>query len=178
MIVSLTGCGLKLDRPVGWKSWIITWRLLGIVMPLCILALAILGWTMLGLSVASCVLIGAVMAPTDPVLAADVQVGPPGSGEEDEVRFSLTSEAGLNDGLAFPFTNLAIAISIHGIAPGAWTLEWLAIDLVWKIAAGIAVGWALGWALGRPPSACRTGPRSRARAMASWRSPSPSSPMA
>jgi NhaP-type Na+/H+ or K+/H+ antiporter len=96
VIVSLTGCGLKLDRPVGWKSWIITWRLLGIVMPLCILALAILGWTMLGLSVASCLLIGAVMAPTDPVLAADVQVGPPGSGEEDEVRFSLTSEAGLS----------------------------------------------------------------------------------
>ena len=149
VIVSLTGCGLKLDRPVGWRSWIITWRLLGIVMPLCILALAILGWTMLGLSVASCVLIGAVMAPTDPVLAADVQVGPPGSGEEDEVRFSLTSEAGLNDGLAFPFTNLAIAISIHGIAPSTWTLEWLAIDLVWKIAAGVAVGWGIGWALGQ-----------------------------
>jgi NhaP-type Na+/H+ or K+/H+ antiporter len=149
VIVSLTGCGLKLDRPVGWRSWIIAWRLLGIVMPWCILALAILGWTMLGFSVASCVLIGAVMAPTDPVLAADVQVGPPGSGEEDEVRFSLTSEAGLNDGLAFPFTNLAIAISIHGIAPSTWTLEWLAIDLVWKIAAGVAVGWGIGWALGQ-----------------------------
>jgi len=39
------------------------------------------------------------LAPTDPVLAADVQVGPPKTGDEDEVRFGLTSEAGLNDGL-------------------------------------------------------------------------------
>jgi NhaP-type Na+/H+ or K+/H+ antiporter len=51
--------------------------------------------------------------------------------------------------LAFPFTNLAIAVAIHGIAPGVWTLEWLAVDLVWKIAAGIAVGWGIGWALGQ-----------------------------
>lgn len=149
VIVSLTGCGLKLDRPLGRGSWNVTWRLLGVVMPLCILALALLGWGMLGLSAAACVLVGAVMAPTDPVLAADIQVGPPGSGEEDEVRFGLTSEAGLNDGLAFPFTNLAVALALNGTAPGAWTLEWLGVDVLWKVAAGVAVGWGFGWAMGQ-----------------------------
>ena len=70
-------------------------------MPLTIAALAVLGYTLLGLSAAAAVLLAASLAPTDPVLASDVQVGPPRQGMEDEVRFTLTSEAGLNDGLAF-----------------------------------------------------------------------------
>lgn len=148
VIVALMGAGLKLDRPVGWRSWMLTWRLLAITMPLSILGIALLGWGLLGLPVASAVLLGALLAPTDPVLASDVQVGPPGSGEEDEVRFSLTSEAGLNDGLAFPFTNLAVAMAVAGTAvPGTWTLEWLGVDVLWKLASGLAIGWLVGWAL-------------------------------
>jgi len=149
VIVALMGAGLKLDRPLGWKSWMITWRLLGITMPLSIAAIALIGWWALGLSVAEAVLLGAVLAPTDPVLASDVQVGPPRSGEEDEVRFSLTSEAGLNDGLAFPFVNLAVAMALaSGPEPGTWTLEWLGVDVVWKLAAGIGMGWLVGKGLG------------------------------
>ncbi|HYE49329.1 MAG TPA: cation:proton antiporter [Azospirillaceae bacterium] len=149
VIVSLAGCGLKLDRLLGWGRWQLTWRLLGVAMPLCILALAFLGWTLMGLGLAAAVLLGASLAPTDPVLAADVQVGPPGSGEEDEVRFSLTSEAGLNDGLAFPFVNLAVALALHvgmaeEAAPGAWLGHWAAVDVAWKIAAGTVVGWTVG----------------------------------
>ena len=68
------------------------------------------GWA--GLPWVAALLLAASLAPTDPVLASDVQVGPPRSGEEDEVRFGLTSEAGLDDGLAFPFVHLAIALSI------------------------------------------------------------------
>jgi NhaP-type Na+/H+ or K+/H+ antiporter len=96
-----------------------------------------------------------VLAPTDPVLAADVQVGRPGEGDGPRVRFALTSEAGLNDGLAFPFVNLAIAASLHAAEPGTWLLEWLAVDVVWKLLAGVAVGWAVGrlsgWLLFRLP---------------------------
>ncbi|WP_348771527.1 cation:proton antiporter [Azospirillum sp. SYSU D00513] len=148
VIVSLTGCGLKLDRPIGREAWQVTWRLLGVAMPLSILALALLGWSWMGTSLSAAVLLGAALAPTDPVLASDIQVGPPGSGEEDEVRFSLTSEAGLNDGLAFPFVNLAVAIALHGAAPGDWTWHWLGVDVLWKVGAGIAMGVLVGWGLG------------------------------
>lgn len=148
ILVALTGAGLKLDRPVGWRRWMLTWRLLGITMPLSIIAFALLGWGLLGLNPAAALLLGAALAPTDPVLASDVQVGPPRSGEEDEVRFSLTSEAGLNDGLAFPFVNLAIAVAAYGSTPGAWTLEWLGWDVLWKLAAGIGMGVLVGQVLG------------------------------
>ena len=118
VIVALTSAGLKLDRPLAWRSWILTWRLLGLAMPLSIAGIALVAYWLLGLGPASALLLGAALAPTDPVLAADVQVGPPRSGEEDEVRFTLTAEAGLNDGLAFPFVNLAIALSLNDALAG------------------------------------------------------------
>lgn len=152
VIISLMGAGLALNRPLGWRRWSSTWRLLGITMPLSMIAVGLLGWTMLGLGVAAAVLIAAVLAPTDPVLASEVQVSKPAQDPEhddDEVRFALTSEAGLNDGLAFLFTWAAVGIAISGIAPSGWLGHWLAVDLVWRIAAGVGVGAACGWLLGR-----------------------------
>jgi NhaP-type Na+/H+ or K+/H+ antiporter len=148
VIVSLMGAGLKLDRPLNWQSWMTTWRLLAIAMPLTIAGIAFLGWSILGLGIASAILLGAALAPTDPVLASDVQVGPPNSKDEDEVRFALTSEAGLNDGLSFPFVYLAIAIALSQETGEPWLANWLAIDVVWKLAAGIAMGWLTGKLLG------------------------------
>ena len=148
LIVALMGAGLKLNRPLGWRSWATTWRLLGLAMPLSIAAIALLGSGLLGLTTASALLLGAALAPTDPVLASSVQVGPPQDPEEDEVRFALTSEAGLNDGLAFPFAHLAIAVAVHGAGFGAWTWEWLSVAVLWKTAAGIGVGLLIGQALG------------------------------
>ncbi len=147
VILSLMGAGLKIDRVIGWKRWKLTWRLLGIGMPLTIGAVALLGSTLLGLGVATALLVGACMAPTDPVLAGDVQVGKPGEGEEDDARFTLTSEAGLNDGLAFPFVNLAIVLAASGAA-GSALGEWALVDVLWKIVAGIASGYAIGRVLG------------------------------
>ena len=152
VIISLMGAGLALNRPVGWRRWATTWRLLGITMPLTIIAVAFLGWAMLGLGVAASVLLAAALAPTDPVLATEVQVGEPADSEDtqdDEARFALTSEAGLNDGLAFPFTYLAIAISTAGAAPAAWLTEWLLLDVFWRILAGMLVGLTVGWGLGK-----------------------------
>ncbi|MGB3712442.1 MAG: sodium:proton antiporter [Erythrobacter sp.] len=143
VIASLAAAGIAIDRPVSWRNWRQIAPLLIISMPLTIAAVAFLGWWGLGLSAASAILLGAVLAPTDPVLARSVQVGPPGESKRHDVRFSLTVEAGMNDGLAFPFTYLAIA-AIGMASLGAWTLEWFAIDLVWRILAGTAVGWAVG----------------------------------
>jgi NhaP-type Na+/H+ or K+/H+ antiporter len=154
VIVSLMGAGLKIDRAFGWRSWGLTWRLLGIAMPLCILAFAFLGHVILGLGLATALLLAAVLAPTDPVLASDVQIEEPESDQDDEVRFALTSEAGLNDSLAFPFVHLAIVIAGAGLSLetlGTWALDAVLV----RLAVGAVVGWAggrlLGWIIYRLP---------------------------
>lgn len=148
VIISLAGTGLKMKRAPGFKTWSTGIWLLAIAMPLTIAAVAGLGWAWLGLAPASAVLLGAVLAPTDPVLAAQVQVGPPDDDStEDEVRFGLTLEAGLNDGLAFPFVYLAIAL----VAASDWTgavLDWAWWDFAYRIGTGTFMGWALGLGLG------------------------------
>jgi NhaP-type Na+/H+ or K+/H+ antiporter len=148
VIVALMGAGLKIDRPFAWRTWGPTWRLLGVAMPLTIAGIALIGWALLGLDLAAAVLLGAVLAPTDPVLASDVQLGPPGRGEQGEVRFALTSEAGLNDGLAFPFVYLAIALAIADAEGTPWLRDWLVYDVVWRLVVGLAVGWVTGRVLG------------------------------
>ena len=149
VIVALMGAGLKLDRPIGLRRWMLAWRLLGLAMPLTILGIALLGWAALGLDPSAALLLGAVLASTDPVLASDVQVGPPREGVEDEVRFALTAEAGLNDGLSFPFVYLAIAMALaQGYSGDGWLQEWLFVDVVWRLGIGLVVGWATGACLG------------------------------
>ncbi len=155
VIIALMGAGLKIDRPVSLSNWSPTWRLLGVTMPLTIAATVALGWGVLGMNLATAVLLGAVIAPTDPVLASDVEAGPPLAGVEEEVdrernvRFSLTSEAGLNDGLAFPFTNLAIAMAAAaGASSLAWAGDWLLVDVGYRIVTGVVVGGVLGYAGG------------------------------
>lgn len=142
VIISLVGAGLKIDRDIGWKSWKITWRLLAVAMPLSIAALALGGYFYMGLSLSASILLGGAMAPTDPVLASGVQVGAPGEGNEDNVRFGLTSEAGFNDGLAFPFIHLAILLAANSEQNVLW--EWISFYVVLKIAVGAIVGFAVG----------------------------------
>jgi len=144
VIIALMGAGLKIDRPMGLARWRTTWRLLGIAMPLTIVAVMGLGYYILDLNMASALLLGAALAPTDPVLASDIQVGPPKTGEEDEVRFALTSEAGLNDGLAFPFVHLAIAIAVSVKDGTAIFEDWALVDVIWRLGTAIAGGWGAG----------------------------------
>jgi NhaP-type Na+/H+ or K+/H+ antiporter len=154
VIVSLMGAGLAINRGPSLRGWSSTWRLLGITMPLSMLAVGVLGWAVLGLGVASAVLLAAALAPTDPVLATEVQVSEPvtdAEAEDDEARFALTSEAGLNDGLAFPFTYAAIAISVAGAGAGsaAWLGEWFLADVLWRLAVGVGIGYLTGRLLGK-----------------------------
>ena len=151
VIVSLFGAGVKLDRALTWRGWRTTALLLAVAMPLTIIGVALLGIWLVGMSIASAILLGAVLAPTDPVLADDVQVGGPMEREpEDEARFSLTAEAGLNDGLAFPFVMLALIAYERGISQiGSWWLEWFAADFVYAIAVGVAGGVIAGRLIAR-----------------------------
>ncbi|WP_051329427.1 cation:proton antiporter [Geminicoccus roseus] len=149
VIMGLFGTGLRIDRLAGREQWMPTVRLLVVAMPLCIIAIAFLGWTIAGMTLAGGLLLGAILAPTDPVLAGDVQVGPPHEGGEHPVRYTLTTEAGLNDGLAFPFVHLGIAVATAGGLSLTLTGEWLARDLLYRIAAGAMGGAAVGWLLGK-----------------------------
>jgi sodium/hydrogen antiporter len=144
VIVTLMGTGIKINRPFSLKKWSIPLRLVTITMIVTIAAVAFLGWWGLGLVPATAILLGAVLAPTDPVLAADVQVGPPSEEREDHVRFSLTAEAGLNDGMAFPFTWLAINLAIAAATKEQWLDNWFLKDVLYKIIAGAGMGYLMG----------------------------------
>lgn len=144
IIIALLGAGLKLDRPIGWSSWNDTWRLLGVTMPLSIVLMTIASMCLIDIPLAVALLLGALIAPTDPVLASDVQVGPPNKGDEHDVRFALTSEAGLNDGLAFPFVKLAMILTIPFVG-NHHLLQWFLCDVLWRIIIGIGVGVLVGY---------------------------------
>lgn len=149
VIVVLFATGLRIDDISNWSRWRPTVRLLVIAMPLTVAAIALLGWALAGLTVAGAVMLGAVLSPTDPVLAGDVQVGPPLEGREHPVRFTLTAEAGLNDGLAFPFVYLGLIIAAQGTNPSEWLADWLLRDVLYRIVVGAVIGALIGWILGR-----------------------------
>ena len=141
VLVSLFGAGLKLRRALSDPHWRLPLRLATLSMTLTVGLVAVVGVFAMGLPLGAAVLLGAVLAPTDPVLASDVQVEHPT--DEDRLRFSLTGEAGLNDGAAFPFVMLGLGLlGLHEIGSLGW--RWLVVDVVWATAAGLGVGWALG----------------------------------
>ncbi|HWC26706.1 MAG TPA: cation:proton antiporter [Solirubrobacteraceae bacterium] len=138
VIVALFGTGLKLERPLEPRTWASVARLLAIAMPLTIAAVALFGAAVMGLSLGAAIVLGAVLAPTDPVLAGDVRVGPPGEAEEREPNFAVTAEAGLNDGLAFPFVFLGAFVAGEG--GSGWAAEWLLADVAYGVLVGVALG--------------------------------------
>lgn len=148
VLISLMGTGIRIDRSFSLKLWATPLKLISITMLLCIGGAALVGYYFLGLDVASAALLGAVLAPTDPVLASDVQVGPPNDGFKSETRFALTAEAGLNDGMAFPFTWLAITLALIAGGSGTSVMQWFTYDFLYKIIAGLLMGYVLGKAVG------------------------------
>jgi NhaP-type Na+/H+ or K+/H+ antiporter len=145
LVVALFGTGLKLDRPLAFGTWGSVARLIGPVMLLTIAAVAAIGHYGLGLPLGAAIVLGAALAPTDPVLAGDVGVGPPGEEDEREQHFAITAEAGLNDGLALPF--LALGLFLAARPGGGWLGEWLLADVLWSVCAGVSIGAAAGYAL-------------------------------
>ena len=144
VIVSLMGTGLKIDQKFNFKTWHVPFRLVSINMFLCIGAMMALCVYFLEFSPVIALLIAAVLSPTDPVLATDVQVGAPHEHTKDNVKFSLTAEAGFNDGIAFPFVWLAIVWV--GMSSGSemnltdWALNHVLYKFGIAVVAGILVG--------------------------------------
>ncbi len=145
VIVSLFTAGLKLRIDWSDTRWLVPLRLAVVSMAITIGLIAVAGVVGLGLSVGAAILLGAILAPTDPVLASEVAVDSPT--DEDQLRLGLTGEAGLNDGTAFPFVMLGLGLlGLHEIGSFGW--RWVAVDLVWASAGGIAVGALLGTLIG------------------------------
>ncbi len=149
LIVVLFATGLQIDSVGTWRLWQPAARLLLVTMPLTIAAVALLGWGLAGMTLAGSVLLGAALAPTDPVLAGDTQIGPPLEGGEHPVRFALTAEAGLNDGLAFPFVYLGLLIAALAPDSSGWFADWLVRDVLYRISVGALLGAGVGWVLGK-----------------------------
>jgi len=146
VLVSLFTAGLKLSSGLKNRRWLLPVRLATTSMVITIALIAAVGWLALGLSPGAAILLGAIIAPTDPVLASDVQVHTPG--DRDELRFALTGEGGLNDGTAFPFVMLGMGLlGLHELGDYGW--RWVAVDLVWAIAGGLGIGAGLGLLVGR-----------------------------
>lgn len=146
VIVSLFTTGLKLRSPLSRPRWLIPVRLAFLSMSLTVGLITLVGVVVLQLPVGVAVLLGAVLAPTDPVLASDVQLEHPF--DRDKLRFGLTGEAGLNDGTAFPFVMLGLGLmGLHDIGEFGW--RWFAIDVVWATVGGLAIGGLLGNLVGR-----------------------------
>ena len=146
VLVSLFTAGLKLSHGLGDRRWLLPVRLATTSMVVTVGCITLVGWSLLGLPIGAAVLLGGLLAPTDPVLASDVQVQEPG--DRDQLRFALTGEGGLNDGTAFPFVMLGLGLlGLHDLGTAGW--RWFAVDLAWAVAAGIGVGAGLGIATGR-----------------------------
>lgn len=146
VIISLFTTGLKLRVPLRDKVWWVPVRLAFVSMTITVALVAAVGVYVLGLPVGAAILLGGILAPTDPVLASEVQLE--SATDTDRLRFSITGEAGLNDGTAFPFVMLGLGLlGLHEL--GEWGWRWLAIDVVWAIAGGLAIGAGAGVLVGK-----------------------------
>lgn len=146
VLISLFNSGMKLELPLTHARWRIPVQLATVSMVVTVIAMTAVGVYLLHLPLGAAVLLGAILAPTDPVLASDVQVADPG--DRDRLRFGLTGEGGLNDGTAFPFVMLGLGLlGLHDLGEGAW--RWWTVDVLWATLGGLALGYALGTSVGR-----------------------------
>jgi len=146
VLISLFTSGLKLSAGLHDRRWLPPLRLALLSMLISVAAVTLIGTWLLGLSLGAAVLLGGILAPTDPVLASDVQVAD--AADRDSLRFALTGEGGLNDGTAFPVVMLGLGLlGLHEIGEFGW--RWVAVDLLWASSVGLAIGALLGSSLGR-----------------------------
>lgn len=146
VLISLFSAGVKMPAPLSLSRWRAPMVLAAVSMTLTVGMVAVFAHYALGLPLGAGVLLGAILAPTDPVLATDVQTRHPG--DRNSLRFTLTCEAGMNDGSAFPFVMLGLGmLGLHDL--GDFSVRWVLVDVLWATAAGIGIGLGAGAALAR-----------------------------
>lgn len=146
VLISLFSAGVKMPVPFNFARWRSPILLATVSMVITVVMVAEFAYYLLGMPLGAGVLLGAIVAPTDPVLATDVQIRHPG--DHDQLRFTLTCEAGMNDGSAFPFVMLGMGLlGLHDIGDSG--MKWLLMDVLWATASGVVIGVSAGVALAR-----------------------------
>lgn len=146
VLISLFSAGVKMPAPVNFTRWRAPVLLATVSMTASVAMVAAFCYYVFGFPPGACILLGAIVAPTDPVLATDVQIRHPG--DHDQLRFTLTCEAGMNDGSAFPFVMLGLGLlGLHDL--GETGMRWALLDVLWATLAGIALGVVSGALLAR-----------------------------
>lgn len=145
VIISLFIGGLKLRLPLRDPAWRAALVLAVPVMLVCIAGVTAFAHVVLGMDIATAILLGAILAPTDPVLASAIAVND--ASDQDRMRYGLSGEAGLNDGMAFPFVIFALMLAANANA-GEWIAGWAAHRVVWAVPAGLLIGYLLGRGIG------------------------------
>ncbi len=145
VLVSLFSAGVKMPVPINFHHWKAPILLASTSMMVSVGLTTLFGYYLLKLPLGAAILLGAIVAPTDPVLATDVQSRRPG--DSDRLRFTLTCEAGMNDGSAFPFVILGMSLLAFNRF-GDWIWKWALYDVVWATVAGIGIGWGIGYLTG------------------------------
>ena len=146
LLLSLFTSGLKMSAGLHERRWFLPLRLALVSMAATVVLIALAGVYLLGLPIGAAVLLGGILAPTDPVLATEVQLSDPA--DRDQLRFALTGEGGLNDGTAFPVVMLGLGLlGLHDIGSFGW--RWLVVDVLWSSVCGMAIGAVLGASVGR-----------------------------
>lgn len=146
LLISLFSVGMNMGLPLSSPQWRLPVRLAVVSMTLTVAFIAAIGVFALGLPLGAAILLGGILAPTDPVLASEVQVEEPA--DRDRLRFSLSGEGGLNDGTAFPFVMLGLGLlGLHDLGVAGW--RWLALDVLWSLAGGLLIGSTLGTLIGK-----------------------------
>ena len=146
VLISLFSAGVKMPVPFNFARWRAPILLATVSMSVTVAMVTVFAYYVLGMPLGAGVLLGAIVAPTDPVLATDVQIRHPG--DHDQLRFTITCEAGMNDGSAFPFVMLGMGLlGLHDL--GNFGINWILVDVLWATLAGIAIGVVAGVALAR-----------------------------
>jgi len=146
VLISLFAAGVKMPVPINLVKWRPSLRLASLSMVITVALIAAFSYFLLGLTLGAGILLGAILAPTDPVLATDIQSRYPG--DNDQLRFTLTSEAGMNDGTAFPFVMLGLGmLGLNELGDFGW--QWILFDVFWATVAAVVIGVAGGVVVGK-----------------------------
>ena len=144
VLISLFSAGVKMPVPFSFARWRTPILLATVSMAITVAMVAGFAFYVLGMPLGAGVLLGAIVAPTDPVLATDVQIRHPG--DHDQLRFNLTCEAGMNDGSAFPFVMLGLGLlGLHDLGDSG--TKWMLVDVLWATVSGVTIGVVAGVAL-------------------------------